>query len=353
MLFSVLEDIIRQGPQYSIDELITKMRDMICDPPLPYKISTITATGCMGCRVDIYALYDAITVENEHIQQTKTDAFLYMELNKEDGLTHFKGFHKKMLVKHRSKTQKKRFDKQITAIIRKYEPESDTFLYQNVKIFHNGVIQMTGLKHPLQGHWVLLYILKTIQDVLPCSAFDPTPFPDAIQMKPSHYQIQLINCDFKLPFSINRYRMKDVILTHYGVTAHYEPLDYPGLKVSYVWNAMIPREKRNGQCQCPRKCHIVRGQGMEWEDCKRVTVIIFQSGSIIITGAQSLEQTNDAHDFILDLASKERHAIEKKSYSEETETLSLHHPVTNAKTTEKKKKRERVYIPENYVNDLC
>ena len=41
--------------------------------------------------------------------------------------------------------------------------------------------------------------------------------------------------------------------------------------------------------------------------CKKITISIFQSGNIIITGARSLEQINDAYSFI--------NKVLKKDYS--------------------------------------
>ena len=52
-----------------------------------------------------------------------------------------------------------------------------------------------------------------------------------------------------------------------------------------------------GICKCTEKCNG-KGRGCGNGQCKRVTIAVFASGKIIITGGRSIEQLVDSYDFI-------------------------------------------------------
>jgi TATA-box binding protein (TBP) (component of TFIID and TFIIIB) len=45
---------------------------------------------------------------------------------------------------------------------------------------------------------------------------------------------------------------------------------------------------------------IGRGAGREPGDCRKITVAVFQSGKVIVTGAHTLRQIDDAYRFLID-----------------------------------------------------
>ena len=48
---------------------------------------------------------------------------------------------------------------------------------------------------------------------------------------------------------------------------------------------------------CDKICNG-QGDGKSETSCKRITIAIFQTGSIIITGARNLNQLEEAYDFM-------------------------------------------------------
>ena len=52
-----------------------------------------------------------------------------------------------------------------------------------------------------------------------------------------------------------------------------------------------------GICHCPKFCSG-QGDGTEISSCKRITIAVFQTGSIIITGARMKKQLDEAYDFM-------------------------------------------------------
>ena len=82
------------------------------------------------------------------------------------------------------------------------------------------------------------------------------------------------------------------------------------MKVSYLYkenNYEYP-----GKCHCSIVCNG-KGSGYGNGECKKVTVSAFQSGSVIITGANSIEQIKDCHEFISNIFKKHRDSLLKEN----------------------------------------
>ena len=60
-----------------------------------------------------------------------------------------------------------------------------------------------------------------------------------------------------------------------------------------------------GICNCDQQCN---GKGKN-DFCKKITIAVFNSGKIIITGGQSNEHLNTAHKFITDLINEKKKEI--------------------------------------------
>ena len=280
--------------------------------PTPYKISTITATGSISCNVNLNLFYKYIHVIDVNDLNNKNDGYLYIEYGKKKAETFCKGFHKKMTVTRRKKQEGKRFDNQATVILRKYIPESDEFHSANIKVFRNGNVQMTGLKHIEQGTWVINYLIQSIKEMDVKARADNCEeliVDDIHTMKPAAYQICLINSDFRIGFDIKRDKLCKILQTEYGVLSSYEPCIYPGVKVQYCWNEM--HKPQSGVCSCIGPCHG-KGTGFGDGKCKRITIAVFQSGCIIITGAQTCNQIDMAYDFICEAIHTHKEEIQKQ-----------------------------------------
>lgn len=167
----------------------------------------------------------------------------------------------------------------------------------NVKLFNNGKIQMTGLKKENQGENVIKELIDIIQ---------------SIDMKNDHkiflkshekyeyenYRIALINSDFDYKKSINRDKLQEVMISM-DMFSSYEPCIYPGVNIKYFYN--IKNEGCKGVCNCERKCN---GKGNGIDTCRRVTIAVFNSGKIIITGAMNRDQLVECYNFINEVIDK-------------------------------------------------
>jgi TATA-box binding protein (TBP) (component of TFIID and TFIIIB) len=78
----------------------------------------------------------------------------------------------------------------------------------------------------------------------------------------------------------------------------YEPTIYPGVNIKYFYNNI----NEAGVCNCSSKCNG-KGSGKGDGDCKKITIAVFNSGKIIITGGNSFDQVLISYEFINSLLS--------------------------------------------------
>lgn len=244
------------------------------------KIATITATGFIGNKnvINLENFFNDINIVQDG------EGVFFVNYNGKIKGTPLKKPKKK---RHNVHSNRHKFENQLTLGIRKEFDESELleeekvlvkkdihFLNQNVKVFPNGMLQMTGLRHVNQGIWVLYFVSALL------NIHDP----------PKDYQIHMINSDFKLgrplDFDVLQDRLRDNNLYF-----SYEPVSYHGLKVSFFYN-----HHKDGICHCDPKCkskvrHKATHEGKQQSEliCKKVTISFFTSGAVIITGGNKIE----------------------------------------------------------------
>ena len=156
----------------------------------------------------------------------------------------------------------------------------------NVKLFANGGIQMTGVTSEPFAREAMEWLLHIFRS-LPA-----TPFKEEASIQ--RFSVQLINTDYALNQFINQDVLHKILINEYNLFSMLEKTIYQGVNTKFFYNARNPG---NGICQCKTFC---KGQGTgEGEgECKRITMSIFRTGRIIITGARQLKQIESAYDFL-------------------------------------------------------
>lgn len=248
------------------------------------RISTMTCISNLNTEIDLKKLFDAVDIDNN---------LKYIEY----GALNQKGVKSSKTNKPRKTEKKKFFYNQITAHI--FEDK-----IVNVKIFNNGKIQMTGVKNEKQSFNILNKLINIIRninkDVLKTILTD-------IEFVPGNIDIAMINTDFDCGFKIKREILHRLVIDK-GYYSSFEPTIYPGVNLKYYFN----KEKQDtGICNCIGNCNGKGKDGL----CKKITVAVFNSGKIIITGGQSYEQLNRAYDFISNIieSNKEKLILIDKS----------------------------------------
>ncbi len=178
------------------------------------------------------------------------------------------------------------FDNQVTIICR-----TETGTYLNVKLFKNGRVQLTGAKTPAQGLAAVEYLVEALREIRVPGVVD-----DVNALCVASYQVCLINSDFKIGLELRRNRLH-ALLTNMGIRTTFEPCIYPGVKIDFFWNTVV-QQNVVGICPCTVECSG-RGRGDGNGKCRRVTIAVFESGCIIITGAHTMEQLDAAYNFIV------------------------------------------------------
>jgi len=258
-----------------------------------YKVSTITCNANIGIdiSIDLSILYDNIHPIDED------DNIIWIQ-NLKDNCEYVKGFYPKKIRKSKKNNKKKnRFDNQITIIYKfnkDYKP--------NIKIFKNGNIQLTGIKKVEDTNIIGKKIIEYIKESYKINtdinlSEDKTDFLKKLEF--SNFKIRMINSDFKTytnpelteKFNIRRKELHNLLISSkYNNKCSFQPGIYQGVKLEYYYN----NNNNNGICVCENHAFNKKFNNI----CKKVTIAIFESGSILITGGITFDQINVAYKYI-------------------------------------------------------
>ena len=189
-----------------------------------------------------------------------------------------------------------------------------------MKLFDSGGIQMTGVKSKEFAVEAVAWLLELIK-TLPISPFRPAISTSEISSssvasvtesksktkakpKPStntspsitKVDISLINTDYSLDCDIQQDNLHRLLIERYNLFSMLEKTIYQGVNAKYFYNT---NNHGTGVCACglPTFCKG-QGTGDGKGECKRITMSIFRTGKIIITGARTMDQIEEAYRFL-------------------------------------------------------
>jgi hypothetical protein len=274
-------------------------------PPLrvtPLRVSTMTVTGHTGVAVDLARLFaqiDGLLVPpwwlGAGIQKME-----YKQAAK--GVT---GPDLLATAAARPAKARKTFLNQATLVVRwpaagaaGASAAAAEWKSVNLKLFASGGVQMTGVVDEAAGRaacdWVLARVAARCTNP---PVFGPPPAAAGAAPALVRYDVQLINSDYSLGAPIRRDRLFRVLVERYGVAATLEATVYQAVNVKLFVNAARPAGAPLGVCVCPGQPCRGNGSGAAVGSCARVTVCPFQTGCVIITGARSRAQLDEAYAF--------------------------------------------------------
>ena len=270
----------------------------------PYKVSTITCNVDIGVNVDLITLYEKFQIGDK-------SKFIWIYYPKIIDRENKRGEYpkKKRNVKIMS-SKKSSFDNQVTVLYK-----SDN--YPNLKIFKNGNIQMTGVKNEKNVEVIINEIIVEIKRIYEENPEISTDSNFKTKIGFYNFKIRMINTDFKTyanqenteKFLIRRKVLHKILISDdYNNKCSFEPGKYHGVKLEFFWNTN--KEKNNGICSCSDYC-FGKGSGIGNKNCKKITVAIFESGSVLITGGISFAQIDAAYDYITKIFEKHKDEIRK------------------------------------------
>jgi len=251
--------------------------------PTPYTVSTITCNARLGStflRVNLQQLFEKLTISESE--------FVWVEyVNQNRGVypKKRKAASTRQAAAGGSATDKKKksFDNQVTIIMKM------PGYFPNIKIFGNAAVHMTGIRTPDDGHKVMEALAREMVSL------GETVISPQSDIKACDFVIRMINSGFSVPFKIRRKNLHQLLISSkYNNICSFQPLTYPGVKLEYYWNT---KYEQDGMCHCEGSCYG-KGNGCGEGNCKKVTVAIFDSGQLLITGANAFCQIDAAYDFI-------------------------------------------------------
>ena len=179
----------------------------------------------------------------------------------------------------------------------------------NIKLFNNGKISLTGSKYEFDGYHACIVLLEEMKKQK--LIFTDMIEEDINKTKIENYKITMINSDFHTNFKIDLLKLLNILNTHEKeLFTKFNPEKYRGLIIGYYWNT--DKKEQNGRCTCKTKCNG-KGCGTGDGQCKKITISLFKSGSIIITGGRLVKQIEDAYNSINNILKEYYHDIIKMS----------------------------------------
>lgn len=177
----------------------------------------------------------------------------------------------------------------------------------NVKMFNNGKLQLTGITHPDLGPKAVSIICKLINDI-----YNITDVNKAVSLET--YHTVMINTCYDLRISIDRDITSSILSKQYGFVTVWEGDGYPGVRILYYYNTMTVDTPASGKCICKGKKCDGKGTGDGENQCRKISIALFQSGKVIIAGGCSqTEPIYTVYDHFNKIISEISHKIIKIS----------------------------------------
>ena len=179
----------------------------------------------------------------------------------------------------------------------------------NIKLFNNGKITLTGSKCEFDGYYATCVLLEDMKKEK--GIFIDMEQKDINASKIANYKITMINSDFDTNFKIDLLKLLSILnSTEKELFTKFNPEKYRGLIIGYYWN--LDKDVQDGKCLCTGKCNG-KGVGKGDGQCKKITISVFKSGSVIITGGRLVRQIEDAYKSINMILAQHYHEIIKMS----------------------------------------
>lgn len=270
------------------------MREMDYVKATPLRISTKVITANMGTTMNAKTLFESIRQiliplwwPGEGVLKMEYDTYVIGQSSRD--------------VFSKRGVSDKTFFNQSTIVVRKAtNPEKTKFKEVNVKLFGNGGIQMTGIPAEEFARETLVWLLGELKKV-EAPVFTTPPSLEK-------FKVQLINSDYQVAHTINRHALHTILSRNYQLFSTFESTIYQGVNTKYYYNDKHPDPSRPGICLCTVRCKG-QGSGSGPGECKRITMSVFQTGKIIVTGGRYMYQLEEAYNFLNKVLQTHAHEV--------------------------------------------
>jgi TATA-box binding protein (TBP) (component of TFIID and TFIIIB) len=228
---------------------------------------------------------------------------------------------------------------------------TDTMIDTTVKTISQEIVDYT-IWHDVDTNFSKLCFVNKVKDYIKDDKLDADslqvvyPFPtlhcveNVEKINIDKLTICMINSDFNFFFYIKSDVLRDLLTNEYKVDASYGQHGYNAVKCQYKWNPNIKNDNYPGMCHCETLCTT---KTKSKNNCKIITISIFQNGNAIITGATDMKQLEASHNFILKVIKDNYELLYKK------EPYTSRKKVVSGRTNSKNKKRTVIQLKKQNI----
>lgn len=179
----------------------------------------------------------------------------------------------------------------------------DTSLRLHIKVFRTGRIQVTGLREPSEE--AARRVIRSVWRHLAQRSVASDLAADV--------RITLVFATFKLGFELDRTVLFRLLKRDWSPLCSFEPAAHPAVRLQFFHGIRAI----DGICRCPtRHCRLALTAAQRRDrPCHKVTLMVFRTGSVVVTGARSAEQVVAATTFIGRWITERRAVLLKQSSS--------------------------------------
>lgn len=249
-------------------------------PPSPLRISTMTMLFELNHPIDLERCFENAKIVESPQEEGILSAKIFKKIENSKEIE----FRLKSVLGLQTSFVASCFQNQMTLTVQFFTC-SDTLQKVSLFIFNKGKVKVAGLKSNEDIPRFTAFMIHLFNEM----NFAPVNLEVILQ------RTVMYNSDFQVNFRILRNTLFQLIVQQYNLTtSSYDPERYPGVKVKYAWNL---RNTTQGICNCSKVCKG-KGTGSGDGECKVGTISVFQTGKIIITGANTFEQVLSMYYFI-------------------------------------------------------
>jgi hypothetical protein len=220
--------------------------------------------------------FNSLTEEELLLIQNKLKDEVYFEehiithIDNPDGRIKFKdtrkisiGISKKDLLSYKRKKKSAFYNCFVLILRLKIE---NIFKEYHVKVFNTGKVEIPGIQSENAFQLILNEIVKTLQPYI----------EEKLGYKDDTNETVLINSNFNCGFLINREQLHAILKFKYNIQSIYDACSYyPGIQCKFYYNPDV--EIQNG-------CQVSEDKKHLYTNIKKVSFMIFRTGSVLILG---------------------------------------------------------------------
>jgi len=167
----------------------------------------------------------------------------------------------------------------------------------HVKVFNTGKLEIPGIKNDNLLYLVLDLLVKICK-----------PYISENLTWNDNITTVLINSNFNCGFYVNRAKLYNIIQFKYKISSVYDPCSYPGIQCKFYYNTKLPyTEQQLG----------VLDSKYKENDYKKISFMIFRTGSVLIVGKCNEDELNNIYMFLKDMLFNEYNLIYETNKQEE------------------------------------